>query len=78
MTHVSTRKRATNLSLSADLVDAAKQLDINVSEACEQGLSAEVTRAREQKWLAENRAELLAWNDWIDKNGMPYDEFRQI
>lgn len=78
MTHVSTRKRATNLSLSADLVDAAKQLDINVSEACERGLSAEVTRASEQKWLAENRAELLAWNDWIDKNGMPYDEFRQI
>ena len=78
MTHASPRKRATNLSLSADLVDAAKQLDINVSEACERGLSAEVTRAREQKWLAENRAELLAWNDWIDKNGMPYDEFRQI
>lgn len=72
------RKRATNLSLPADLVDAARALDINLSEACEKGLAAEVRQAREAQWLAENRQALEAWNVWTRENGMPYDEYRQL
>lgn len=78
MRQTAARKRPTNLSLSMELVEAAREFDINVSEACERGLAVEVTRAREQKWLAENRSALLAWNDWIEQNGMPYDEYRQL
>ena len=71
------RKRATNLTLDSDLVEAARALEINVSEACERGLADEVKKARESKWLDENRPALLAWNAWIEQNGMPYDEYRQ-
>ena len=39
-------KRATNVSLSAELVEEARKLGINVSEACQTGLAAEVKRAR--------------------------------
>ena len=72
------RKRATNLTLDSDLVEAARALEINVSEACERGLADEVKKARETKWLDENRPALLAWNAWIEQNGMPYDEYRQV
>ena len=72
------RKRATNLTIDSDLVEAARALEINVSEACERGLADEVKKARESKWLDENRPALLAWNAWIEQNGMPYDEYRQV
>jgi antitoxin CcdA len=71
-------KKATNVSLSSDLVDEAKKLGINLSQACEGGLSDRVKTAREAKWLEENRASLLAWNKWVEENGMPYDEYRQL
>lgn len=77
MVQAATRKRPVNLSLDAELVEAAKDLKINVSEACQRGLSEELRRVREAKWLEENLPAMRAWNDWIEKNGMPYDEYRQ-
>ena len=70
-------KKATNVSLSADLVEEAKRLGLNVSEACQSGLAAEVKKAREAAWKEENRAAIESWNDYIRKNGMPYDQYRQ-
>ena len=43
-------KKATNVSLSAELVDEAKKLGINVSEACQSGLAAQVKAARDAAW----------------------------
>lgn len=71
-------KKATNVSLSADLVEEAKRLGLNVSEACQSGLAAEVKKAREAAWKEENRAAIESWNDYIRKNGMPYDQYRQF
>jgi antitoxin CcdA len=71
-------KKATNVSLNAELVDEARRLDINVSEACQSGLAAEVKKAREAAWKKENRAAIESWNDYIRENGMPYDEYRQF
>jgi antitoxin CcdA len=72
------RKRATNISLNSELVDAAKELKINVSTACERGLADEVKKARETKWLEENLPALEAWNQWVEENGMPFDEYRHF
>lgn len=71
-------KKATNVSLSADLVDEAKQLGINVSEACQTGLAAQVKKAREAVWKEENRAAIDSWNDYIRKNGLPLAKYRQF
>ncbi|MBJ7440996.1 MAG: type II toxin-antitoxin system CcdA family antitoxin [Sphingopyxis sp.] len=71
-------KKATNVSLSADLVDEARQLGINVSEACQTGLAAEVKKAREAAWKEENRAAIESWNDYIRKNGLPLAKYRQF
>ena len=71
-------KRATNVSLRADLIEEARQLDINVSEACERGLSEEVARARRERWLEENRAAIEASNAYVEKHGLPLARYRMF
>jgi antitoxin CcdA len=74
----SVSKRATNVSLSADLIAEARALQVNVSEACERGLADHVQKAREAKWLEDNLPALEAWNEWVRENGIPYAEYRQF
>ncbi|HST36428.1 MAG TPA: type II toxin-antitoxin system CcdA family antitoxin [Allosphingosinicella sp.] len=74
---ISPSKRATNVSLRSDLIDEARGLGINISEACERGLTDEVARSRREAWLAENMPALEAWNEWVRENGIPYAEYRR-
>ena len=71
-------KRATNVSLPGHLVDEAKRLSINVSQACETGLHEQVRKALGEEWKRENREAIESWNKWVAENGMPYDEYRQF
>ena len=74
----SAHKRATNVSLTAELIDEAKRLNVNISEACERGLSEQVARSRAEIWLEENREALLASNAWVEKHGLPLARYRQF
>jgi antitoxin CcdA len=58
-----TRKRATNISLSANLLDEARELYVKVLQACEKPLVREIKAAREAKWLDENHAAIDSWNE---------------
>jgi len=69
-------KRATNVSLSAELIDEAKRLKINISHACETGLIARVAEARAEAWLAENRHSLESSNAWVERHGLPLARYR--
>ncbi|WP_411340412.1 type II toxin-antitoxin system CcdA family antitoxin [Sphingopyxis sp. J-6] len=69
-------KKPTNVSLSAELVEEAKRLGINVSEACQTGLAAEVKKAREAAWKEENRAAIESWNEYTRKHGLPLAKYR--
>ena len=73
-----TPRRATNVTLPEDLLQEAQKLNINVSQACERGLAAEVAETKGQQWLRENRAALDSWNDYVEENGLPLGEFRQF
>ena len=73
-----TGRRATNVTLPQPLLRAARDLNVNVSQACEQGLAAEVARVREQQWLLENRAAMDAWNAHVEEHGLPLAAFRQF
>jgi antitoxin CcdA len=72
------QKKPTNVSLPAHLVDEAKRLGINLSQACEVGLSKTVRNALKEEWQRENREAIESWNKWVAENGMPYDEYRQF
>jgi len=73
-----TPRRATNVTLPERLLSEARDLKINVSQACERGLSLEIQQQKEQRWLDENRGAMDEYNDWIGKNGLPLVEFRQF
>lgn len=69
-------KKATNVSLPVDLVQDAKRLGINVSEACQTGLAAAVKNAREAEWKEVNREAIESYNRYIRENGLPLARYR--
>ena len=71
-----TAKRATNLSLSADVLDAAKELKINVSQVCDSHLREVVRREQERRWREEHADFIAAYNATIEAEGLPLDEWR--
>ena len=68
--------RPTNLSLSAALVDEAKQLGVNISLAAAAGLEQAVARRRAERWLEENGSALNSSNEWMEVNGLPLADLR--
>ncbi|QRM29769.1 type II toxin-antitoxin system CcdA family antitoxin [Microvirga sp. VF16] len=71
-------RRPTNVTLPVELVAEAKALNINVSQACESGLVHSVAEARKARWLEDNKAAIEAYNDMVEGDGLPLDEFRQF
>jgi antitoxin CcdA len=69
-------RRATNVSLSADIVAEARELDINLSQACERGLVETIAETRAARWLEENREALESSNRWVEANGLPLAKYR--
>ena len=71
-------KRAINLSLSSDVLDAAKQLDINISQICDNYLREVVRREQGRKWRADHADFIAAYNATIEAEGLPLDEWRSF
>jgi len=71
-------KRATNLSLSCDVLDAAKQLDINISQVCDNYLRQVVRCAQQRKWREDHADFIAAYNATIEADGLPLDEWRSF
>jgi antitoxin CcdA len=71
-------KRATNLSLSSDVLDAAKHLAINISQVCDSHLREVVRREQERKWREDHADFIAAYNTTIETEGLPLDEWRSF
>ena len=69
-------KRAINLSLSADVLDAAKSLKINVSQVCDSHLRDVVRREQEVRWRREHADFIAAYIASINAEGLPLDVWR--
>lgn len=69
-------RSATNVSLDRAYVAEARELGINVSQACERGLIETVKKARAARWLEENREALESSNAWVEANGLPLEKYR--
>jgi antitoxin CcdA len=72
----STARKAANLSLDSELLSQARDLDINLSRAAEDGIAKAVKAERERRWLEENAAAIQAERDDIEKNGLPLAKYR--
>ena len=69
-------KRATNSSLSADVLDATKALHASISQVCDGCLRDVVRREQEYRWRKEHADFVAAYNASIDTEGLPLDEWR--
>ena len=71
-------KRPTNLSLSIDVLEAAKALDLNISQVCDTYLRELVRREQERRWGQEHADFVSAYNATIEAEGLPLDEWRSF
>ena len=69
-------KRATNVTLSADVLDAAKALELNISQVCDNHLRQMVAQEQERRWRVEHADFIVAYNATIEAEGLPLDQWR--
>ncbi|MGH8454235.1 MAG: type II toxin-antitoxin system CcdA family antitoxin, partial [Nevskiales bacterium] len=63
-------KKAANLSVNADLLGKAKDLDINLSATLEQALAEALKKKQRERWLAENHSAIEAYNQHVEAHGV--------
>ena len=71
-------KKSANLSVNAELLLQAKQLNINLSQTLEQHLAEIIRQAQRSQWLAENQSALDEYNRRIEKHGTFSDGLRRF
>lgn len=71
-------RKPTNVSLDRVLVEEAKAMGINLSQACERGIADQVAKVRAELWLTENREAIESSNAYVEAHGLPLARFRQF
>lgn len=71
-------KKATNITLSVDVLNEAKSLGINISQACDQYLRELVRQERERRWREENAEFITAYNRTVETEGLPLEQWRMF
>lgn len=69
-------KKATNLSLNTGLLEAARDLGLNLSQTVNTLLADEVKRLYWAKWHEDNKEAISAYNDRIAKHGLALAKYR--
>ena len=77
MARASHLRKATNVSIRTDLLDAAREMKINLSREFEHHLEDVVRKNRAEQWLKENRDAIDAYNRYVEEHGIWNEEFRQ-
>lgn len=58
------------------MLTEAKALGINISQACDQYLRELVRGERERRWREENAEFIAAYNQKVEKEGLPLEKWR--
>lgn len=70
------RKKAANLSVDSELLDAARRMKLNLSQVLEAGLTEAIRRNEREAWLKKNRVAFDAYNKYVEKHGVFSDGIR--
>ncbi|MCX7101646.1 MAG: type II toxin-antitoxin system CcdA family antitoxin [Methylobacter sp.] len=76
MPTIAPTKKATNITLSSDVLSEAKALGINISQSCDQFLRELVRTERERRWQQDNADFIAAYNKIVASEGLPLDSWR--
>jgi antitoxin CcdA len=71
-------KRPVNLGISAELLDEARRVGLNLSGLLEERVSEALREARRNAWLAENAEAIDDYNSRIDTRGSYADRVRRF
>jgi len=69
-------KKATNLSLNASVLAAAREMGLNISQTVDTLLADEVKRRYWEKWRDDNLGAMAAYNERVTKHGLPLAKYR--
>ncbi|MFT6658512.1 type II toxin-antitoxin system CcdA family antitoxin [Maritalea sp.] len=75
---VTANRKPTNVTISSSLLAEAKDLDVNLSRAAEAGIAKAVAAEKARLWKLENAEALASSNQYVAKNGLPLEKFRQF
>jgi antitoxin CcdA len=71
-------KRAVNVSIAADLLEAARGRGINLSATLEAALEGELRQRQRDEWLAANAERIEAYNRDVEERGTFGDALRNF
>jgi len=67
------QKRPVNLSVSVEILGAAREARVNLSALLEQALIGEVARLRRLRWREENARAVWAYNEYLASHGTCFE-----
>jgi len=71
-------KKPVNLSIDASLLEAAEQMNFNLSELLERRLAKVLKQEAMARWKVENREAIEASNRFVERHGLWSDGLRQF
>jgi antitoxin CcdA len=71
-------KKAVNVSIQSELLDAARAEDINLSATLEAALADQLRIRRRDRWRTVNEAAIQAYNRDVDEHGLFGDHARSF
>jgi antitoxin CcdA len=66
-------KRPVNVSVSSDLLEAARKAGVNLSALLERTLAQELKRLQRRQWREDNARAICAYNDHIALHGTCFE-----
>jgi len=72
------KKKNTNLSINSDLLQKAKDSNINLSSSLEKTLEDELRVKEIEKWQNSNKDAIDSYNKRIEENGLFNEYFRSF
>ncbi len=76
MSKARSNKKAVNLSISADLLQAARNSELNLSATLEAAVEHELRQLRKREWLEQNENAIQAYNRDVEERGVFSDGLR--
>jgi antitoxin CcdA len=71
-------RKSTSMTLDSALLEEARRLGINVSQAAEGGVIAAIRAKRARVWRQENAGAIADYNAFVEANGVPLAQFRKF
>lgn len=69
-------KKATNLSLNVKVLEAAREMGMNLSQTVDTLLADEVKKRYWAKWNEDNKEAMAAYNERVATHGLPLAKYR--